>query len=162
MQSQIETDYKKAVIARSAHLALSARRVMDLAGSTEQSLGESSRRTLLAAACPRLTLNELSHDDVKHQVEILFDSAIVISATARSAVILLGDVVCFAGMYGVVTFSLPLLDWPLNKTSFSRHSIIDASALLERIGAFYDGHQGADSLYNYSNCKIGVKGMLNA
>lgn len=125
-------------------------------------LGETSRRTLLAAACPSLNLDGLSSDEIKSEVETLFENAYVISATKRSAVISLGDVVCFAGMYGVVTYSLPMLDWPLSATSFSRHSVIDGGLLLQRIGAFYDGRMGDDSLFNYSNCHISNQGRLNA
>lgn len=162
MQSQIEKDYICAVIQRGARLALSANRVMALTGIEHQTLGESARRTLLAAACPGLNLSELSHDDVKKQVATLFSRAFVISATKRSAVIQLGEVICFAGMFGVVSFSLPLLDWPPSKTAFSRHSVIDSSDLLAQIGAVFDGYHGADSLYNYSACKLGSAGGLNA
>lgn len=162
MQSQIERDYICAVIERGASLALSANRVMALAGSEYQTLGESARRTLLAAACPGLNLSELSHYDVKQQVADLFGRALVLSATKRSAVIQLGEVVCFAGMFGVVSFSLPLLSWPLSKTAFSRHSVIDSSNLLAQIGAVFDGYQGVESLYNYSACKICSAGVLNA
>lgn len=162
MQTQIERDYISAVIERGARLALSANRVMALSGSAHQTLGESARRTLLAAACPGLNLSELSHDDVKQQVADLFGSALVLSATKRSAVIQLGEVVCFAGMFGVVSFYLPMLEWPLSKTAFTRHSIIDSSDLLGQIGAVFDGCHGAESLYNYSACKIGSAGVLNA
>lgn len=162
MQSQIEKDYISAVIQSGARLALSASRVMALTGSENQTLGESARRTLLAAACPGLNLSEMSHEDVKLQVASLFSSAIVVSATKRSAVIKLGEVVCFAGMFGVVSFSLPMLDWPPSKTAFSRHSVIDSSDLLAQIGAVFDGYQGAESLYNYSACQIVSAGVLNA
>lgn len=161
MQSQIEKDYIKAVIQNSARLALSANRVLALTGGERQTLGESARRTLLAAACPGLNLSDLSNAELKQQVKALFDKAVVLSATKRSAVVMLGEIVCFAGMYGVVTFSLPVLDWPLSKTALSRFSIIDSDDLLMRIGAVFDGYQGTESLYNYSACKIGLAGVLN-
>lgn len=162
MQSQIERDYISAVIERGARLALSANRVMALGGREHQTLGESARRTLLAAACPGLNLSELSHRDVQQQVADLFGRALVLSATKRSAVIQLGEVVCFAGMFGVVSFSLPMLEWPLSKTAFSRHSVIDSSDLLAQIGAVFDGYHGEESLYNYSACNICSAGVLNA
>lgn len=152
MATSIDSLYAKALFERKAQLTASAQRLDKKEGSSKQSLGESCRRALLIVACPLLKVESLSHDEVKVQVDLLFQQAKVIHKTKRGALILLGDIVCYAGKFGVVTYSIPTIGWPLDVFNWSRHSIIDNRELLRQIGATADGYDGRDTVFNYGNC----------
>lgn len=139
--------------ARQASLTQSAQRVDELGNMASLSLGVSHRRRLLAAAS-HIKVNELSDDEVKAELERLYTSATVIYKTKRLALIKLGELICMAGKFGVTVYMLPNLNWPLKSFQMSQHSLLDPRPLLDNIGAFIDGRDKSDSVFNYSSCVV--------
>jgi hypothetical protein len=139
--------------AKQASLEKAAVRVSELGGMASMTLGESHRRQLLAAAS-QVVVSTLTHDEVKEELNRLYQNATVIYKTKRLALIRLGDLLCLASKFGVTVYNLPLLGWPLKSFQFSQHSMLDAKALLDIIGAVIDGRDRSDSVFNYSACVV--------
>lgn len=151
---KIEDFYKNTLRERGAQLMQSATRLDAIGDFAQYRLGESCRRVLLTAACPSLDISGLNHDEVKAQVQKLFDGAVVLKSTKRAAVIALGDIICLAGLYGVVTFELPIVGWPLSSFSWSRQSVFDNQDLLKKIGAFSNTADRHGSIFDYTQCVV--------
>lgn len=116
-------------------------------------LGEDERRAFVAAANPDFDAIQASHAEIKAEYEQLISGATVLQALKRSAIVRVGVVVCFCNRFGVCTYLLPS-DLPIGSHWLSQESVPDfCNEFTEALGAFSDGRDGHDRLFNYTQLK---------
>jgi len=115
----------------------------------DERLGAGESRRFVAAADPSVDATTLPAAQICERVGSLFDSAKVLFATKRRALVRVGEVICCCNRYGVSIFYLPGAMPGMNYHSMEFVPHFN-HRLPETLGAYVDGQDRADRVYNYT------------